>query len=92
MLNSNWEWLDGTLPNAHATFKFLVMRILKLCASFILQISIKANVRCIICIISALGWLGWEGLLAMSLKEKPSQGFMGRQLNLKSEVRNFIML
>ncbi len=75
-----------------STCYFLAVRILKLYASVILQISIKVNVRCIIYIISALGWLGWEGLLAMSLKEKPPLGFMGRQLNLKSEVRNFIML
>ncbi len=69
MLNSNGERPDGPCY-------FLAMRILKLYASVILQISIKVNVRCIICIISALGWLGWEGLLAMSLKEKPPLGFI----------------
>ncbi len=74
------------------------MSIDKLYASAILQIAIKVNVSaasmggCIICIISALGWLGWEGLLAMSLKEKPPLGFMGRQLNLKSEVSDSQML
>jgi hypothetical protein len=58
----------------------------------------KVNVRAasrvaaLFAFISALGWLGWEGLLAMSLKENPPLGFMDRQLSLKSEVCDFLML